>query len=191
MPRATKTLPLFSRRHYQAIAKRIQTLVLSQNELSQDELDELIEVRHHIVADFVDLFEKDNPRFDRGQVYPGLSGRGKCSGAQSRQWRNPGEPMEGWPMRDAFKPISHFAVNALARLSARRAVVEELRGAGVRVTLITPAKISAMATEYLAKHPESFAEAHDKAQRFGMYDRPERRRKAVLDRHNRCRESRH
>jgi hypothetical protein len=81
MPRATKTLPLFSRRHYEAIAKRIQTLVLSQNELSQDELDELIEVRHHIVADFVDMFEKDNPRFDRdrfiGACLPGANVRAR------------------------------------------------------------------------------------------------------------------
>jgi hypothetical protein len=39
--------------------------VLSQNELTQSELDELIEVRHNIIGDFVDMFEKDNPRFDR------------------------------------------------------------------------------------------------------------------------------
>jgi hypothetical protein len=82
--------------------------------------------------------------------------------------------MEG-ALMDTFKPISHFAVNALARLAARRAVVAELRDQGVRVTLIKAPTISAKANEYLAQHPELYAEAHDKAQRFGMQDRTKRR----------------
>ena len=75
---------------------------------------------------------------------------------------------------DTFKPISHAAVIALARLAARRAVVAELRGQGVRVTLIKPATINDRATAYLANHPELFEQAHDIAVRFKMYDKKRR-----------------
>jgi hypothetical protein len=76
---------------------------------------------------------------------------------------------------ETFKPISHFAINALARLAARRAVVEQLRGQGVRVTLLKPATISAKANEYLAQHPELYAQAHATAELFKMGDRIKRR----------------
>jgi NAD(P)-dependent dehydrogenase (short-subunit alcohol dehydrogenase family) len=72
---------------------------------------------------------------------------------------------------DTFRPISHAAVNALARLAARRAVNAELRGQGVRVTLVKPATINAKATEWLAQHPEAYEQAHDIAVRFKMYDK--------------------
>jgi hypothetical protein len=40
----------------------------------------------------------------------------------------------------------------LARMAARRAVQEQLRADGVRVTLVKPAEISAKAQVYLADH---------------------------------------
>ena len=72
---------------------------------------------------------------------------------------------------DTFKPVSPFAVSALARLAARRAVTAELRDQGVTVTFVKPAIINAKATEYLAKHPELYEQAFDKAQKFGMYEK--------------------
>jgi hypothetical protein len=75
---------------------------------------------------------------------------------------------------DTFRPISHAAVNALARLAARRAVVAEMRGAGHRMTLIKPATINAKATEWLAQHPEAYERAHETAQKLKMYDKRKR-----------------
>jgi hypothetical protein len=83
--------------------------------------------------------------------------------------------VEGKAMSDTFKPISHFAVNALARLAARRAVTAELRDQGVRVTLVKPAIINAKANEYLAKHPELYERAFDTAQKLKMYERGRQR----------------
>jgi hypothetical protein len=77
-------------------------------------------------------------------------------------------------MAEPFRPISHAAVNVLARLAARKEVIEQLRGEGRRVSMIKVATISAMASEHLAKHPELFVEAHAKAQQWGMYE-PKRR----------------
>jgi hypothetical protein len=58
-------LPKFAKRHHEVIAQVIQGLALSNNELSRDELDELIEVRRSIAGDFANMLGKDNPRFDR------------------------------------------------------------------------------------------------------------------------------
>jgi hypothetical protein len=76
---------------------------------------------------------------------------------------------------DTFKPISHHAVNALARLAARRAVVAELRDQGHRVGMLKASTISAKANEYLAQHPELYAQAHATAELFKMGDRVKRR----------------
>jgi len=48
---------------------------------------------------------------------------------------------------DTFQPVSASAVHVLARLSARKAVQEQLRSEGVRVSLVKPAEISARANE--------------------------------------------
>jgi hypothetical protein len=58
-------LPKFNRRHYEALAQVIQGLALSHNELSNEELDELVSVRQGIAGDFADMLGRDNPRFDR------------------------------------------------------------------------------------------------------------------------------
>jgi hypothetical protein len=83
--------------------------------------------------------------------------------------------MEG-ALMETFRPISHFAVNVLARLAARRAVTAELREQGVRVTLVKPAIINAKATEYLAQHPELYERAYETAQKLGMYERKRKQR---------------
>jgi hypothetical protein len=56
-----------------------------------------------------------------------------------------------------FRPISVSAVHVLARLAARKAVQEQLRADGVRVSLVKPAEISARAQSYLADHPELYS----------------------------------
>jgi hypothetical protein len=77
---------------------------------------------------------------------------------------------------ETFQPISASAVHVLARLAARKAVQEELRAQGVRVSLVKPAEISAKAHAYLQSHPELYREALERAQRLGMYEKPKRRR---------------
>ena len=66
---------------------------------------------------------------------------------------------------DTFQPISASAVHVLARLAARKAVQEQLRADGVRVSLVKPAEISVRANEYLASHPELWKVALERAQR--------------------------
>ena len=76
---------------------------------------------------------------------------------------------------DTFQPISASAVHVLARMAARKAVTEELRAQGVRVSLVRPAEISARAQVYLADHPELYREAYERAQRLKLYEKPRRR----------------
>jgi hypothetical protein len=73
---------------------------------------------------------------------------------------------------DTFRPISASAVHVLARLAARKAVTEQLRAEGVRVTLVPPRVISEKANEYLALHQELYDEARERAQRMGMFEKP-------------------
>jgi hypothetical protein len=63
-----------------------------------------------------------------------------------------------------FQPISASAVHILARLAARRAVTEQLRGEGVRVSLVKPSEISTRAQAYLQEHPELYRVALERAQ---------------------------
>jgi hypothetical protein len=76
---------------------------------------------------------------------------------------------------DTFQPISASAVHVLARIAARKAVQEQLRSQGVRVSLVKPAEISARAQVYLQSHPELYREAFERAQLMGMYEKPKRR----------------
>jgi len=73
---------------------------------------------------------------------------------------------------EPFKPISRSAICILARQEAKKAVVAKLRDEGRRVSLIKVATITALTNEYVANHPELFVEAHAKAQRWGMYEKP-------------------
>ena len=81
---------------------------------------------------------------------------------------------------DTFQPVSASAVYVLARMATRRAITEQLKAAGVRVSLVKPAEISVRANEYLSQHPELYREALERAQRLGMYEKPRRRRKSEL-----------
>src|SRR3974377_283721 len=78
---------------------------------------------------------------------------------------------------NTFQPVSASAVHVLAKLAARRAVQDELRAQGVRVSLVKPAEISVRANEYLSQHPELYRAAFERAQRLGMFEK--RRRKLV------------
>ena len=80
---------------------------------------------------------------------------------------------------NTFQPISASAVHVLARLAARKAVQEELRSQGVRVSLVKPSEISARAQVYLADHAELYQEALERAQRLGLYEKPRRRRRSA------------
>ena len=76
---------------------------------------------------------------------------------------------------DTFQPISASTVHVLARMAARRAITEQLRAAGVRVSLVMPAEVSVRANEYLSQHPELYREALERAQRLKLYEKPRRR----------------
>ena len=74
-----------------------------------------------------------------------------------------------------FQPISASAVHVLARLAARRAVTEQLRAEGARISLLRPAELSVRANKYLSQHPELYRAALERAQQMRLYDK--RRRK--------------
>jgi hypothetical protein len=77
---------------------------------------------------------------------------------------------------DTFQPISASAVHVLARLAAKKAVQDDLRSKGVRVSLVKPAEISVRANEYLRQHPELYQAALVRAQLMGCFEKPKRRR---------------
>ena len=54
----------------------------------------------------------------------------------------------------------------LARLAAKRAVQDELRAQGVRVSLFPIAEVMRLAAEYLDKHPELYQQALERAKRM-------------------------
>jgi hypothetical protein len=81
---------------------------------------------------------------------------------------------------DTFQPISASAVHVLARMMARRAVQEELRSQGVRVSLVTPAEISVRAQVYLSQHPELIDQAKERALRLGLFEKPRRRLRQIM-----------
>ncbi|MFY9838596.1 MAG: hypothetical protein WAK55_19405 [Xanthobacteraceae bacterium] len=58
---------------------------------------------------------------------------------------------------------SRSAIFTLAKLAAKKAVKEQLRNEGRRMTLVCPAEITAKANEYLTLHPELFDEARERA----------------------------
>jgi phosphate uptake regulator len=68
----------------------------------------------------------------------------------------------------SFSHIGNHAINVLARLAAKNAVKEKLRGDGVRLTLVPPRDIAEKAQRYLADHPELYREALERALRLGL-----------------------
>ena len=67
-------------------------------------------------------------------------------------------------MARSFKLVGTHAINVLARLAAKKAVQEELRAQGARVSLVPTREIAELAVDYLASHPEvwklALARAH-------------------------------
>jgi len=62
------------------------------------------------------------------------------------------------------------AVMVFARLAAKRAVQDQLRSQGVRVSLVPPAEVMRQTGEYLASHPELYQQALERAKRMGYID---------------------
>lgn len=62
------------------------------------------------------------------------------------------------------------AVMVLARLAAKRAVQDQLRAQGVRVSLVPIAELMRQAGEYLATHPELYQLALERARKLGYID---------------------
>jgi hypothetical protein len=58
-------------------------------------------------------------------------------------------------------------VLTFARLAAKRAVQDNLRAQGVRVSLVPYAEIMRQAREYLDNHPELYQQALERARRKG------------------------
>jgi hypothetical protein len=63
-----------------------------------------------------------------------------------------------------------LAVMTFARLAAKRAVQDQLRANGVRVSLVPHAEIMRQAGEYLVSHPELYQLALERAKRLGYID---------------------
>ena len=76
------------------------------------------------------------------------------------------------PRAKSLSPIGATAVKVQAHLAAKKAVQEQLRGQGVRVTLVKPADIAAQANVYLDQHPELYREALERAKQVGLIKQP-------------------
>ena len=57
---------------------------------------------------------------------------------------------------------------------------EQLRAAGVRVSLVKPAVISVKAQVYLSQHPELYQEALERAKQMGMFQKRRRKLRQIL-----------
>ena len=64
---------------------------------------------------------------------------------------------------NSLSPIGVTAVKVLARLAAKRAVQQQLRDQGVRVTTYPYAELMRQAHEYLSAHPELYQAALERA----------------------------
>jgi hypothetical protein len=83
---------------------------------------------------------------------------------------------------NSFDHISIGAVKVLARLAAKRAVQNELRDQGVRVSLYPYAELMRRSAEYLDKHPELYQQALERAKRMtaeGVFGKRAQRASAV------------
>ena len=84
-------------------------------------------------------------------------------------------------MAHHFKPIGTSAVTVLARIAAKKAVQEQLKAQGVRVTLVKPAEIAAQAKAYLDANPHLYEEALQRAWKLGLIEQAERIDQALFD----------
>ena len=84
-------------------------------------------------------------------------------------------------MAKPFKPIGAVAITVLARIAAKKAVQEQLKAQGVRVTLVKPAEIAAQAKAYLDANPHLYEEALQRAWKLGLIEQAERIDQALFD----------
>ena len=63
------------------------------------------------------------------------------------------------PRAKSFEHIPGFAINVLARLEAKKAVKEQLRARGIRLTYVPAREIVARTKAHLEAHPELYEEA--------------------------------
>jgi len=70
--------------------------------------------------------------------------------------------------RHSFKLVGTHAIHVLARLAAKNAVKEKLRGDGVRLSLVPPRVIAEQATAYLEANPHLYEETLERAKRMGL-----------------------
>jgi hypothetical protein len=71
-----------------------------------------------------------------------------------------------------FKLVGTHAINVLARLAAKNAVKEQMRGEGIRMTLVPPRVITEKANAYLQQHPELYEQALERAKQMGWIKEP-------------------
>jgi hypothetical protein len=69
-------------------------------------------------------------------------------------------------MAHHFKPVGASAVSILARLAARKAIKDQLRADGVRVTLVPVYEIEQRARAYLDANPRLYVEALERAKQI-------------------------
>ena len=84
-------------------------------------------------------------------------------------------------MAKSFKPVGAVAITVLARIAAKKAVQEQLKAQGVRVTLVKPAEIAAQAKAYLDANPHLYEEALQRAWKLGLIEQAERIDQALFD----------
>jgi hypothetical protein len=65
-----------------------------------------------------------------------------------------------------FHSANH-AINLLARSAAEKAVKEQMRAQGRRMSLVPIREITEKADEYLAQHPELYQQALERARQMG------------------------
>jgi hypothetical protein len=71
--------------------------------------------------------------------------------------------------KSLFHSANH-AINVLARLAARNIVKEQLRDQGAHLSLVPIREITEKAQQYLADHPELYAQALERARQLGMIE---------------------
>jgi hypothetical protein len=71
-------------------------------------------------------------------------------------------------MTKPFKPIGAVAINVLARIAAKKAIKEQLRADGIRVTLVPACEIEQRTRAYLDANPRLYEEALQRAKQMGM-----------------------
>jgi len=74
------------------------------------------------------------------------------------------------PRKHSFKLSGTHAIAILARLAAKNAVKEKLRGDGVRMSLVPPRVIAEQARAYLEANPHLYEEAFERAKRMGWIE---------------------